>query len=358
MDCDVLVIGAGPGGCAAAYALRRAGWRVLLAERRRYPVDKLCGEFLSPEGVESLGRMGLGAALTEFPRIGEVLVSSPSGNTWKAPLPAPGLGISRRRLDLLLLERCAATGVEVVQGVRVSQVEGDLEKGFTASGRGMQAQARLVVGAWGRQQQGRRSGLMALKVHARGRLRGIELHSFPGGYAGLCQVGENEVNLCLLTRVDAFRQAGGDCRQFSAEIMAKNSLLAGRLEALNPGWDQALAAANLSFGASSCQVGGILLVGDAAGSIAPLCGDGMAMALRAGELLAPLVDRFLKGALGALKAEYAHCWQEDFRLRLQVGGLLHQALLRPGWARAAVGILRRFPALGQGLFRWTRGGQG
>lgn len=341
--------------------LSRAGWRVVLAERRRYPADKLCGEFLSPEGVESLGRMGLGAALAAFPRIEEVLVSSPSGQFWRGSLPAAGVGISRRRLDLLLLEHGAGAGVEVAQGVRINQVEGDLEKGFRAEGREVRVRARLVVGAWGKQQsqKGRRSGLMALKVHAQGQQRGVELHPFPGGYAGLCQVENNEVNLCLLTRVDAFRQAGSDCRRFSSEIMSQNPLLAERLDKLNPDWDQALAAANLSFGPASCQVGGTLLVGDAAGTIAPLCGDGMAMALAAGEMLALLADPFLRGALSgpALTAEYARGWQEEFCRRLQVGGLLQQALLHPGWTRVAVGILRRFPGLGQGLYRWTRGGQ-
>ena len=361
MDCDVLVVGAGPGGCALAYALRQAGWQVVLAERRQYPVDKLCGEFLSPEGLQSLEQMGLGAVSTAFPPIGEVLVSSVSGKSWQAPLPAAGAGCSRRRLDALLMARCAAIGVEVVQGVRVGQIEGKEKSGFMISLQNKQVKARLVVGAWGRQGRGtwgERGEWMALKVHAKGSCPGVELHSFPGGYAGLCQVEDQQVNLCLLTRAAAFRQAGGDHQRFSAEIMSINPLLATRLAELNPNWDQALSAANLRFGSAACQADGILLVGDAAGAIAPLCGDGMAMALRSGELLAPLADRFLCGALSwpALADQYSQRWQSEFRLRLQLGGIMQQVLLRPGWTRAALGLLRCFPRVGQGLFRWTRGG--
>lgn len=333
-----------------------------MAERLEYPADKLCGEFLSPEGVESLGRLGMGEVLGVFPPIGEMLISSTSGQCWQAPLPIAGLGSSRRRLDALLLAHCAAAGVEVVQGVKVHRVEGDFEEGFRATLEDAPLQARLVVGAWGRQggvkqRVGKKGALMALKVHARGQWPGVELHSFPGGYAGLCQVEEGEVNLCLLTGVDAFRRAGGDGRRFSAEVMAKNPLLAARLAELSPDWDQALAAANLSFGPAVLQMDGILLVGDAAGAIAPLCGDGMAMALRAGELLAPLGDRFLRGALGgpALAAEYARRWQGEFRLRLQVGGLLQRVLMHPGGTRAALTLLRGLPWLGQQLFCWTRG---
>ncbi|MBI2504471.1 MAG: FAD-dependent monooxygenase, partial [Candidatus Latescibacteria bacterium] len=264
----MLVIGAGPGGCAAALALSRAGWKVVLAERRHYPADKLCGEFLSPEGVESLERLGLGEVLGVFPRIGEVLVSSVSGQYWQAPLPTAGVGSSRRRLDALLLDCCAAAGVEVVQGVKVRRVEGNFEEGFRTALKGALLRARLVVGAWGKQggmkDQVRKKGqLMALKVHACGQRPGVELHSFPGGYAGLCQVEEGEVNLCLLTGVDVFRRVGGDCRRFSTEVMAKNPLLADRLAELSPDWDQALTAANLCFGPVALQVDGTLLVGAA-----------------------------------------------------------------------------------------------
>ncbi|MSR84496.1 MAG: FAD-binding protein [Candidatus Latescibacteria bacterium] len=358
MHCDVLVIGAGPGGCAAALALRQAGWRVILVERLAGPADKLCGEFLSPEGVQSLGRLGLGEALGVFPRIGELLVSSLSGQCWQASLPNAGLGSSRRRLDALLLAHCAAAGVEVVQGEKVRRMEGNLAEGFRTTLKDAPLRARLVVGAWGRQgRAGKKGELMALKVHARGQWPGVELHSFPGGYAGLCQVGGNEMNLCLLTRVDAFRRAGGDCRRFSAEVMSQNSLLASRLEEMSPDWDQALAAANLTFGPSALALDGMLLVGDAGGGIAPLCGDGMAMALRAGELLAPLGDRFLRGALGgpALSAQYAQRWQGEFRLRLRLGGLLQRVLMHPGGTHAALTLLRRVPWLGQQLFSWTRG---
>ena len=375
MDCDVLVIGAGPGGCAVAHTLRRAGWRVILAERRTYPVDKLCGEFLSPEGLESLARMGLATPLEggDFPSIDKVLLSSVAGRCRQERLPTAGLGCSRRFLDQLLLECGRSIGVEVVEGLRIRTVEGDFERGFRLQGVGpggaQQFSARLVVGAYGKsgglkrpsvQDRSRKSkGLMALKLHLRGgELAGrVELHSFPGGYAGLCQVEGGRVNLCLLTRVAAFREAGGHPGRFAEKIMRQNPLLGRRLEELAPDWEGVLALGNLEFGRFRLESGGVVRVGDAAVSISPLCGDGMAMALRAAELLSPTADEFLAGQCSGteLVGIYQRCWQKEFRLRLHLGRLLQNVLLRSGWTRAALATLDYIPGLGQGLIRWTRG---
>ena len=101
----------------------------------------------------------------------------------------------------------------------------------------------------------------------------------------------------------------------------------------------------------------MLMVGDAAASISPLCGDGMAMALRAGEILTPLAHRFLAGNMtsSAMLQEYERHWHKEFALRLRIGQVLQQILLTSSWMHAAVGLLRLFPDLGQKLIRLTRG---
>jgi flavin-dependent dehydrogenase len=371
VEYDVAVIGAGPGGCATAYHLRQAGWKVLLVERRRHPVDKLCGEFLSPEGITSLKRMGLELQNERdiFPIIRDVAVSSTAGSAWQAPLPAPGLGISRKYLDRILMERCAESGVEVVQGVKITRVHGTVAGGFCLQGQGVSYPARLAVAAYGKQSplqnllgdKSRATGKwMALKLHHRGAFpqERVELHNFPGGYAGLCRVEDGRVNLCLLTRISCFRAVGGDCRSFVREVLCRNPLLAQRLQQLEGNWDEVIAVANLFFGQVQRAADGVALVGDAAGAISPLCGDGMAMALRTGEMIAPLADRYLRGIIAGEQflQRYDAQWQAEFRWRLGLGKMLQALLARPFGARAAIALLRSFPALGAGLVRATRGG--
>jgi flavin-dependent dehydrogenase len=368
-------VGAGPGGCATAYHLHQAGWRVIVAERLTYPVDKMCGEFLSPEGVLSLERMGLRSALTPYtpPLIDQVLVSSRKGNTWTTSLPRPGLGLTRRCLDQALLQRCREIGIDVICGLQIRDIDGDFEHGFHLHGKGPQGNqefdTRLVVGAFGKQSVLHRklrgtgsqapASLMALKLYAAGgHLPGhIELHAFPGGYAGICEVEDGHTNLCLLTETSAFRRAGANGDRFGAEVMAQNPLLGKRLSALRPSWSSSFAIANLAFGPRSLTAGDVLMVGDAAASISPLCGDGMSMALRAAELLAPLADRFLAGDghSGEMVRTYQQQWHQEFTRRLWVGRQLQTIFLTPSWGQAAMVLLHLFPRLGQRLINWTRG---
>lgn len=367
---DAIVIGAGPGGCATAWHLRQLGWQVLLLERRTYPADKLCGEFLSYDGVACLERMGLVdcLAMAGGQWVPEVLVSGVNGARWQAALPAPGLGISRRILDAAMAQACAASEVEVVYGVQVREVVGDGTGGFIVGGRqGERFTGRLVIAACGRQGglfaaeavEESAAKLMALKVQApySDRQPLIELHSFPGGYAGLCAIEAGKATLGLLISAADYRAAGGDAARFAATIMGKNLLLAERLHDLNPPWQEALAVAALRFGPGQTACDGVLLVGDAAGSINPLCGDGMSMALRGGELLAPLADRYLRGEISSdeLAATWTQAWQREFNRRIRVGQWLEWALLRPQWTQLALKSFTIWPRLGQAALWWSRG---
>lgn len=123
---DVVVIGAGPAGSALALQMRRAGRQVTLLERARFPRDKLCGEFISAEGVAVLADFGLGDWLaTTCPVIDRVEVSNRRGAVWQEHLPKQALGCSRAALDHQLLQRCHSAGVDVREGVRVAAVDDD-----------------------------------------------------------------------------------------------------------------------------------------------------------------------------------------------------------------------------------------
>lgn len=200
---------------------------------------------------------------------------------------------------------------------------------------------------------------MALKLHLRGITPSdrVELHGFPGGYAGLCSVEGDRVNLCLLTEAAAFRAAGGDYQRFARQTLGRNPRLEARLEELGCPWREVLAAGNLTFGPARWTEGGVVPLGDAAGTIAPLCGDGMAMALRAAEILSPLADAFLTGSVSgkAMLQAYQRQWRAEFWLRLRLGRMLQGFFLRPGWSQRAVSLLRTFPRLGQALLSATRG---
>lgn len=403
-DYEAIVIGAGLAGCSCAIQLAQAGHRVLLLEQQTYPVHRLCGEFLSIEVMATLERLGLGQAVQEVGAqpIDRVLLTTVNGARFESQLPGVALGLSRYQLDWLLLERARSVGAECREGTVVQVVAGDLASGFVVTTPRQAFTSRCVITAHGKRSLLDRprapgqntSPLVGQKAHYRplggpasgvGRANGgdrtgglepgvIEIHAFPGGYCGLSAIETGEINVCWLAHEGILAAAEGDrCSTVGDRTEARpaetspaaaipaalrqNPALADRLASLAivPGSGQRLRQISLALKPKFDQ--DLCRVGDAAGMITPLCGDGMAMALRSADLAVPLLSQFLNDRLDRpqLKRAYATAWNREFRTRLQVGRLLHAALIRPSLADWGVGLCQVFPGLGQRLIQATRG---
>lgn len=375
---DVAIAGGGPAGCSAAIRLTQRGARVVLCEARTYPHDKVCGEFLSPECSTLLARLGLKSELATLGAvpIGTASLAAPDGVTWETHFPAPAWGLSRRALDAALAERARAAGVEVRSGTSVVNVAGNLGEAFLLSlrygGKDDCLRSRAVIGAHGkrssldralgRQFLIRREPYVALKAHFRGpRLPGrIELNVFPGGYCGLSEIENGTANLGLLVRESVFQAAGGAgpaaIDNFVTWLRRQNPRLdawLGQASRLDERW---LSIAQIPFSPKEAVVGDILLAGDAAGVIAPLAGDGIAMALRSGALAADLVLRYLDGKLSAaeLRKNYAERWAHEFGPRLRLGRALQPLLMQRHAASVGLRLLKYVPSIGRALVYGTR----
>lgn len=371
---DVIVIGGGLAGCATALQLARAGRRVLLLEEKRYPVHKLCGEFLSPE-VQTLFRgLGVTQAIQAAGAVPmrRVLLTGERGPAWRGALPGEALGLSRYALDHLLFQAAQEAGAEGLQGARVSAVAGGVGA-FRVSYRlsptdERSATAPLVVGAYGKRARlddvlerpftAQDHGYVAFKLHYRGAALDdwIELHGFRGGYCGLSPVEGGLINACLLVRTAALRAAGRSFAGLRSTLMIRNPALRERLAQMTPVDERPLSIGQIAFCAKELFSGDVMMVGDTAALIAPLCGDGMAMALRGAVLAAPLLDAHLRGDLPfpALRRLYGAAWRRRFALRLSVGRILQGLLLRPRCYQAGLVALHRAPVLGPLLIRATR----
>ena len=394
---DVVVVGGGPAGASAAIRLALGGARVLLAEQKRFPRAKLCGEFISPECAAHFAALGVleqiraaGPArlsTTDFyTRRGRKL-SVPSAwfgqdtaavasdqNGHAAAHAAYALGLSRAEMDERLLRRARAVGVEVweqaqacglvFEAGRVAGVE--LQRGgvvctvgatvvLDATGRA-RALARRVAHADGRHNGiggvggvggiGRasktRAPLVAFKAHldnVRLEAGACEIYFYRGGYAGLSRIEGGLSNLCFIVAARDVRAHASDAGRVMREVLMRNRRAACALAdaRVRSEW---LAVALESFGRSQlAPAAGLLAVGDAAAFIDPFTGSGMLMALESGALAAETVARALPDLRAAGRAPFAALAAEyRTRYRARFGARLRvcSMLRRAAFAPSAV----------------------
>jgi len=371
---DVAVVGGGISGSTAAALLGRQGLRVVLIEKGHFPRQKVCGEFLSPEGAEVLGRLGVWPAILEHhpPSIHSVTVTA-AGRMAQHRLPVSGWGVSRWILDHLLWDYAGRMGVTSHDGSTVQQISGNWRQGFSlmirqANRAATAVRARAVLCATGRQwkfstQHGRPGvestpRFIGLKAYFRGLpFEGqVELHTIRHGYCGLVEVTGDVGNLCCWVEAGDFRGAGGSPAQFLASALGQNPLLQSRLsqaEQVGMSWCTTSIADRR---AAAPIEEGVWNIGDRAVMVAPLTGDGMGMGLCAAEMAVTSVLKAFHGEVSweDASAVYAQHWHQAFLPRLRWGQALERILLQPRWASLACLALNWLPSLTDLLYYRTR----
>ncbi len=319
---DVLIIGGGPAGSATATWLARSGFDVLLIDRARFPRDKPCAEYMSPEAVRWIDRLG-GGVLAALEQAGGVEVQGtavvgPHGGRllgrFAGAEPPPyrpaGLSVPRRLLDWQLLEAARLAGARIGEetgaldlipsagGVRGARVRGP-------DGSARRITARLTVGAdglrsmvarrIGRRRFGRprRVAFVAHLTGVRDMNQHAELHVSRNGYAGLNPVGGDLVNVSLVVSRDRAAAAGnGRMAEFFFHMLDGFPGVRGRLEPRHL-TREILATGPFSAWSGRPVAGGALLVGDAADFFDPFTGEGICAALRGARLAADVASEAL-----------------------------------------------------------------
>lgn len=367
----VVVVGGGLAGLALALDLVGRGHEVVVIERKQYPFHRVCGEYVSHEVGPYLHRLGAYPAHLAPANISRFQLSSPAGRTLTCPLDMGGFGVSRYQLDYFLYELACARGVRFVLPATVTAVTFDTAADYhtLSLSDSRQLRARLVLGAYGKRSVldrqldrpffAHRSPYVGVKYHLR--LPGfsrdlIALHNFRDGYAGISAIEEDKLCFCYLT-TRASLKAHGTIPALEAEVLAQNPRLAAILRDAEQLYPQPEVINEISFAPKQPVEYHLLFVGDAAGLITPLCGNGMAMALHGAALAAPLADQFLRRHLPrtALEAQYARTWHSTFGTRLQVGRTVQKLFGGPILSELVVGGLRHWPAGVRALMRQTHG---
>lgn len=331
----IIVAGGGLAGLVAAIRLSRHGFDCTLIEKKTYPFHRVCGEYISNETADFLLREGLYPQQFNPPQITQLELSAITGKCTNVPLPLGGFGISRYAFDKHLADIAKDVGVEFLLNTEINLIEND--QGFTVITPDHQLQADLVIGAFGKRSRldvqlernfiRKRSPYVGIKYHARTNHpeHVIALHNFRGGYCGASNVEDGKTNICYLVHRDKLKSFR-NIEALEKNVLLENPHLKKLFSEAEFLFEKPEVINEISFETKEPVYNHILMAGDAAGMIAPLCGNGMAMAIHSAKILSDLIIENKTLPLAELEKLYSTVWRKTFSGRLWVGRLLQNKL--------------------------------
>ncbi len=366
-DFDVIIVGGGLAGLTAAIHLSQHDLAVIVFEKSPYPHHKVCGEYLSNEIVPYLGSMGV--HLPDPVAINSLLLTTVKGKSLRMELPLGGLGISRYALDDTLYRKAVECGVTFIfEAVKsIDFMDGTFQVAFASE---KVYRAKQLIGSYGKRAHldkhlerpfiGQRSPWIGIKAHYRNSAfpeHEVALHNFKGGYGGLSRTETGAVNFCYLVHCKSFEMEK-NISEFNRNVVGKNPFLDEFLQHSTPLFSKPLTIAQISFEQKDAVVNHILMCGDTAGLIHPLCGNGMAMAIHAAKIASEYIVRFFREdaySRTQLEADYQKQWLQTFGNRLQMGRRLQNLLMNPFLADMLMGLATRSPRILGNIIRQTHG---
>jgi flavin-dependent dehydrogenase len=351
---DVVIAGAGPAGAIAATVLARAGARVLVLDRARFPRDKLCGDTLNPGALAILARLGLAAAAAGGLALDGMIVTGPTGVRVVGRYGIhQGTSISRRRLDMALIVAASDAGAEIEEDVLVQEASIDSASHQSAvdgllvkrrDGRTRRIPARMVIAADGRYSRvGRAIGLSQSAAHPRRWAVGAyfhdvgqmgtfgEMHVRRGRYIGVAPLPDGLANACAV----APGIPGGTPAAFLRQSLSSDPMLRERFATARM-VGSVVTLGPLGVDCTGAGVPGLLLAGDAAGFVDPMTGDGLRFAFRGGELAAlEALDALASGQVADAHIHLARTRAREFATKWRFNRTLRLLVAYPGAVRAA-----------------------
>ncbi|MDR7211056.1 NAD(P)/FAD-dependent oxidoreductase [Flavobacterium piscis] len=366
INTDVLIIGGGLAGLASAIHLSRKGMQVTLIEKSSYPRHKVCGEYISNEILPYLLWLGADVSKLNPVPVSQFEFTTQKGKSAKAKLPLGGFSISRYKLDHFLYEKALANGCRIIlENVTDITFQKDL---FQVTTPNQVLSSKIVLGAYGKRSNidqvlsrefiHKKSSWLAVKGHYSGDFPDdlVALHNFNGGYCGVSKVEDNNINICYLADYATFKQYK-NIEDYQQNVLYKNKQLKSIFENSNLLFEKPITISQISFDKKQPVENHIIMIGDTAGLIHPLCGNGMAMALHSSKIASELVLDFQSGIISRdlLEKKYQKKWQSHFGRRLLMGRILAKILMQKKITNILVSIAVSFPDVLSLIIKQTHG---
>jgi flavin-dependent dehydrogenase len=365
---DVVIIGGGLAGLCNAIHLSKFNKKVLLVEKNEYPKHKVCGEYISNEVLPYLDFLEINPFKFGAVKIDKFQLSTTKSNSIYAKLPLGGFGISRYTLDLELYKKAKESGVVILQDQVIDVIfKNDL---FTIKTKENNSfYAKIAIGAFGKRTVldvkmnrdfiKKKSPYLAVKIHVKGNFKSnlVALHNFKGGYCGVSKVENNAINLCYITSYSSFKKYT-NITEFQEKVVFKNKYLKNIFGNATPIFKSPLTISQISFETKNPVENHLIMCGDAAGMIHPLCGNGMSMAIQSAQIASNLILKYLNGTIlsrNEFEKQYLTQWKNQFKWRLKAGHFIALLFRKDNIAAILLQLLKKAPFLLPIIIKQTHG---
>lgn len=368
MKVPILILGGGLAGLTAAIHLSKVGHNVTVVEKNQYPKHKVCGEYISNEVVNYFKWLGLENVLEQSHAINTFRLELDESNFSEVNLPLGGFGISRYLLDDLLYQRAKSQNCKFIhENVSSVEFKNDLFKITLSSG--LEIETQVAIGSFGKRSSldvhlkrpfiQKKSQWLAVKAHYQGDFTDnlVGLFPFSGGYCGVSKVEDDKINICYIVQTEVFKKFK-NIPDFTENILFENDGLKAVLKNTVSIFENPITISQISFDRKNSVENHIIMIGDSAGLIHPLCGNGMAMAIHSAKIASELVDESLHSKSFSrknLEDKYQKKWNKTFKNRLSMGRILASLLLNPFLTKTSLKTVAKSPSLFKFIIEKTHG---
>ncbi len=371
---DIIIVGGGLAGLVSAILLSRKNKKVLLIEKKAYPFHRVCGEYISNEVLPFLKSLGFDPYIYGAVAINKLLISTPSGKSVYPPLGLGGFGLSRYTMDQALFELAKKSGAFILTKTKVADVAFENDAFMVTTNNSETFFAKIVIGSYGKRdtldkQLNRKfiqthTGYLGVKYHIKTDYPADEigLHNFEQGYCGISRVENDTYNLCYLYHRKNNAKIK-DIANIEQNVLFKNPVLREIFSNSEFLFDKPVVINDFSFAPKSLVENHILMCGDSAGLITPLCGNGMSMAIHGAKLLCDLIiemsvldsDIINLHQREVLENLYEKEWSKNFKARLFWGRTIQKLFGNSTITGMSIRSIHAVPPLERWLIGKTHG---
>ena len=376
LNTDILIIGGGPAGSTTALYLSELGFNITLIEKKIFPREVLCGEFLSKEVTDVLKELKI---FNDFLSLNPNKLNSfravdESGIELNSNLNFDAYALKRSVFDLFLLNKARDKNVKVMQPAEViSTIRSNRE--FISeieenNGNKLQIKSKLVIAAYGKQNildkkldrdfVNKKSNLNGVKFYLPTNLLKkqfedeIRIYTDEELYCGMNQVSDTEMTVCFL---ENRKQSKIPSRERLIEVIKSNNLFKkvvseDAIDFIKT--TNIYGTGNIYFGKREVVENGIIMVGDAARVISPLAGDGIGMAMESAKLLYSVFSKYNPDNIDKIYSDYVTQYEKIFSKRLKTAKIIQGIILNRKSRRLGFGLVKNYPSLLPYLIKFTR----